>query len=524
MSFRKFLSIVLLALILLGSLPYPTVSAQANSEVISNAVAYLQGQQQPDGGFPGVSGTSDPSTTARAILAIYAIGQNPADFTTANGITPIDYLSTTIADYIFDPNEVLFPANAGLMLSALAKNGSAPSDLPGLLMDTMKEDGSFASEAVEEFSNGTNTGLSQAMAVLGLASTGDPIPTLAVTYLISLQLEDGTWDNGFGSDPDTTALAVVALLSSGQVKAGDPVIQKAFDYFKTTQLDNAGWRPSWDTDELNVDTTGWISLAIITAGEDLSNWSKGESDPTMAITSMQKEDGAIGGTYTNVYSTVEALLGFAQEPLFPFAPAPQTEQTLENQAALVVTLPDGTTVMRCVNYNTAEITGFELLQQSGLKLENIFDPGMGPAVCGIENQGCKSDNCFCEMPNFFSYWHWENDTWSFSQAGAGVYMVQPGALEGWSWGDTAPVEITYKAVCEEKQEMYVPVISGPVTESAVIEAEPAPTDKSQTVAIDPEEINSADPAQIYTPIIIFIAIVVGLSIVLMLVIRKRRQS
>src|SRR6188768_2409996 len=50
----------------------PPVSAQDNSAAVEKAIVWLQGQQQPDGGFAGFSGSSDPGATVDAIFAMVA--------------------------------------------------------------------------------------------------------------------------------------------------------------------------------------------------------------------------------------------------------------------------------------------------------------------------------------------------------------------------------------------------------------------------------------------------------------------
>ena len=347
--FTKFLSFLLLLVILTGLVPAGVVLGQTIPGVeFSSTIEYLKSQQQTDGGFPGLSEVSDPGTTARALIAFHAIGVAPQQFVSSEGLTPIDYLLDTYQGYIYDDNQLLFPGNAGLILAALSFFQSAPEDLSSIILDTLQEDGSFSTDAAKDWNSGVVTDLSQALAILGLAANGDPIPTAAVDYLLAKQLQDGTWDNGFGSDPDTTALVVVALLASGQVDQEHDAIQAAFQYFKDTQLENAGWRPMWDSSMINVDTTGWITLALVSAGEDLASWSVDSNSPRDALHSAIQADGSIGVGFINVYSTVEALLGYSQGPLIePLAP----EIVTVNKAGLAVTLPDGSTILRCVEFS-----------------------------------------------------------------------------------------------------------------------------------------------------------------------------
>jgi len=522
--FTKFLSFLLLVVIMTSLVPFGSVQAQTDTDIdFSSTIEYLESQLQADGGFPGLSEVSDPGTTARALIAFHAIGVDPEQFVSSEGLTPMDYLQDTYQGYIFDDNQLLFPGNAGLILAALSFFHSAPEDLPSLILDTFQEDGSFGTEAAKDWNSGVATDLSQALSILGLAAHGDQVPTAAVDYLLTKQLQDGTWDNGFGSDPDTTALVVIALLASGQVDQEHSAIQAALQYFKDTQLENAGWRPMWDSSMINVDTTGWITLALVSAGEDLDNWRVDNNSPRDTLHSAIQEDGSIGENIINVYSTVEALLGFSQSPLIePLAP----ENVTVNKAGLAVTLPDGSSILRCVEFSGESISGFEILANSGLQLNTSFDPAKGNAICGIEGQGCETDNCFCGMPNYWSYWHLdsENEEWAYSQVGSNTYQVTAGLVDGWSWGDQPPVLVSFDEICAENPLLFLPAVvkedqqpTNSVLLPLVENAGDAEDTSSETVEADPAAENNL------TQYMVFGVIVLGLIVVLVLVLREKRK-
>ena len=522
--FTKFLSLLLLVVFMTGLIPAGFVQAQTETDLdFSNTIDYLEGQLQADGGFPGLSEVSDPGTTARALLAFHAIGVDPQQFISSEGLTPIDYLLETYQGYIFDDNQLLFPGNAGLILVGLSFSQSAPEDLPTIILDTLQEDGSFSTEAAKDWNSGVVTDLSQALAILGLAANGDPIPAAAVAYLLAKQLDDGTWDNGFGSDPDTTALVVVALLASGQVDQNHAAIQAALQYFKDTQLENAAWRPLWDSSMINVDTTGWITLALVSAGEDLKDWEVNGVSPRRALLSAVQPDGGIGENFVNVYSTVEALLGFSQGPLVvPLA----FEDVAVNKAGLAITLPDGSTILRCVEFSGESISGFEILENSGLQLDTSFDPAKGNAICGIEGQGCKSDNCFCGMPNYWSYWHLdpEGEEWAYSQVGSNTYQVSAGSVEGWSWGDQPPALASFEEICAENPLLFLPAVVKEEQQptSAVLIPLVENTGEAEEVTSEPAESESVAENNL-SQYLVFGIIVLGLIVVLVLVLREKRK-
>ncbi len=129
------------------------------------------------------------------------------------------------------------------------------------------------------------------------------------------------------------------------------------------------------------------------------------------------------------------------------APAPTQAQT-GNRVALVVRFDDDTVVTRCITFSAAQISGYEVLERSGLAIVTDFS-GMGASICKIADTGCPADNCFCKSPpNYWSYWRLEGETWVYAQAGASGHQVGNGAVEGWSWGPAVPPPvISFDEIC-----------------------------------------------------------------------------
>ena len=122
--------------------------------------------------------------------------------------------------------------------------------------------------------------------------------------------------------------------------------------------------------------------------------------------------------------------------------ASQTLAQTTNRAALVVSSGEGQVETACVEFTEPEITGLEVLQRAGMDVEAQVQ-GLGAAVCRIDGTGCPGDNCFCQCTGggpclFWNYWHLVNGQWQFSQVGSGIYPVQDGAVEGWSWSVSSP--------------------------------------------------------------------------------------
>jgi len=146
---------------------------------------------------------------------------------------------------------------------------------------------------------------------------------------------------------------------------------------------------------------------------------------------------------------------------------PYLEAQNANQAALVVRLGDGNVQTRCIEFSEAQITGYDVLLRSGLSFESDVQ-GMGSLVCSIGGTGCPASDCLCQCQGsgdciYWSYWHLSGGNWGYSVAGAAMYPVTDGAVEGWSWGPGAvseavpPPIYTFESICQAAVPTNTPV-------------------------------------------------------------------
>jgi hypothetical protein len=273
----------------LAQAPLPLASRSLRVE---RALAYVADTQAASGGWaffgsPSVGGSLD------AVLAFSAAGYNPASVN-VSGASALDFLSAEIFSYTRDITGTLFPAQTGKAILALAGAGADPEAFdanPGGTLDLVAElaatydpvTGAYRTTAEQGFSSGAPTPISQSLAILGLAAAGAPIPAEAVTYLVSLQGENGAWGS-----VDTTGLALQALRAGG-LAADSPAIQQAIAFLRAQQDEQGGWG--------NPNSTAYAMQGLIAAGEDLvADWRKGGRSPFEALTLFQKPDGPF--TYT----------------------------------------------------------------------------------------------------------------------------------------------------------------------------------------------------------------------------------
>jgi hypothetical protein len=125
---------------------------------------------------------------------------------------------------------------------------------------------------------------------------------------------------------------------------------------------------------------------------------------------------------------------------------------------LVVDVGDGTTLTRCVAFSEAEISGLDVLERSGLEV--VTSQG---AVCAIAGTGCPASDCWCGCQGtpciYWSYWHWLDGAWEYSQTGAAGYMAHDGDVEGWRWGEgaTPSYVASFEEICFPFR-VYLPVV------------------------------------------------------------------
>lgn len=157
-----------------------------------------------------------------------------------------------------------------------------------------------------------------------------------------------------------------------------------------------------------------------------------------------------------------------------------------NRAGLVIVHGDGSVTSRCVEFESESISGYELLERSGLELRTEVS-GMGPTICAIGQEGCGAgEHCFCRCLSspceYWSYWRLEDGSWRYSSLGAGNTKVSDGAVEAWVWSEgnmqkgTAqqPPDLTLDAICQAQPAAATPAPATPAPAAAVAVPEAAP--------------------------------------------------
>lgn len=292
---------------------------------ISAGVAWLiENNQNPDGGYGIDFSSGFPLSSAAAtldpIIAISSAGYNPAAPYPGQSTTPIDYLMENVDDL---SNYVSFSGgSAGKTVLALVSANQNPRDFGGenwvlTLTNHYSATGQY----------NTNDAYNQSLAILGVAAVNEPVPDMAVTWLIDQQAKDGSWGDGFGTDknPDAIAMAIMALTAAG-VEADAPAIEKGLQFLNDSQLATGGWEYGTGFGE-NANSTALVIQALAAAGQnfydDQGDWAKNGASPMTVLLGWQNENGAFqadfgGGLEDNAFATTQSIPAITGKP-FPIA-------------------------------------------------------------------------------------------------------------------------------------------------------------------------------------------------------------
>ncbi len=328
------LSVIAVGLLLLLLVTSPVVASPSFQEGVpfpnpaeaqEAAVNWLvTTHQNSDGGYTSFSfgadqADSDIGGTIDALLALNYAG--------AERSGPLGYLAENVEDLV--TYALQDESTAGKLVLALSTAGLDPRDFEGEdFVVTLTGHLSPTDQA------NVKTAFNQALAILGLAAAGEPVPDSAPEWLVSLQASEGdlagSWDDGFGTmgNADSTAMAVLALVASGR-SSEDDVITAALGFLGRAQLESGGWEYGPGFGE-NANSTALVLQALVVAGEDLTSaespWLAKTVPPQTALLAWQSESGAFqadfgDGRFDDFFSTVQSI------PALSFLPEPAPEPT-----------------------------------------------------------------------------------------------------------------------------------------------------------------------------------------------------
>ena len=272
--------------------------------LVSIAAAYNWMQNQQD---PATGGYDSPSTSLEVLLAIGANRLRAEDWSLSAGSPSLmDYWQANAQAYSADG-----PASSGKLAVGLAAAG-------GCWPAGAAEPSSYYSGTNGQYS--PHAGF-QAWGILGSLALSQTVPMEAVDYLITLAQPDGGWEwnQGFGSDTNTTALVIQTLVAVGEPPDSE-IIAKALQYLKSAQNSDGGFTYSptsqFGTDS-DVNSTAYVLQSLLAAGQSpISDvWSINGVTSMDYLPGMQLDNGSYEwqpGSGENLVATAHAaaaLLG-----------------------------------------------------------------------------------------------------------------------------------------------------------------------------------------------------------------------
>ncbi len=324
--------------------PAPAAPTIDHSDAISDALAYLQTKQLPDGGVEcWTPGEADDFTTIKTVIALAAAHRPVSFLTSVSGTMPLDYLDTRAFSYTRDLSGTILPGRAGMLIAAVVAGDSTPyafgkyplghssAGLPINLVEELKTTynpatGAYSTTASQGWTSGAANTTNQLWAVLGLAAAQETVPVSATDFLIGLQEPDGGWGWGAGfGDVDTTALVIQALIASGNVRPTHTKVQEGLTFLRNAQAASGGWE-SWGS--LSADSTAAAIQSIVAAGYTpaTASWAAASGrTPHDDLVGLQAADGGFSG---NALGTAHAIAGLAETPLPVFGRAQRVRRAL----------------------------------------------------------------------------------------------------------------------------------------------------------------------------------------------------
>jgi hypothetical protein len=266
-----------------------TSSAETQVDAASRSILYLQGQQsESDGSIP--AGASTDAVSEEYAIGAAAAGYDPGALRHGSGPSVMAYLAAHAAAACNSAGA------CGELIQAVAAAGLIPASFGGVdLLTTL--DGFYA-PTTGVFGNGE--AFIQTLAIEGLVAAHQPVPPAALHHLVAAQDSDGGWDyllikddpngptNFDTSDTNSTAMVLMALDAAG-VHGRD---RSALAWLHTQQ-DGDGGFPYQAGAGSDPDSTALALQALIATGQnpEAPAWAPGGHAPLAELLATQNSNG-----------------------------------------------------------------------------------------------------------------------------------------------------------------------------------------------------------------------------------------
>lgn len=322
---------LVVSFVLAGCVPTPGQAA-------SKAVDWLATQQQPDGGFEvaGFPGFETPD----AVLAIAEDAQTGTTWNTAEARAAVEAVTTgggkDALDYLDDFADGGLAAQQAAKIVALV---AAPLGIPATDFDPSNDSSGAVNlrATMQPAVDGSDPNVAfngRLVAAIGVAVLGEPVPGPLVSAIRAAQQANGSWNfagdpNGTDVDPDTTGLAIQALVAAG-VAGSDGDVRAGLRALALSHGDDGSWASQFD--DGNPNSTAYAILGVTAAGGVVGNdcWREAAvvelagvpyTSPLTYLTGQQQSDGRIASPNdafgVNTFATSQAVQGLLRRWLPP---------------------------------------------------------------------------------------------------------------------------------------------------------------------------------------------------------------
>jgi hypothetical protein len=160
-----------------------------------------------------------------------------------------------------------------------------------------------------------------AWGILGTLALSQTVPPSAVELLAGQQQADGGWEwqPGFGTDTNTTALAVQTLAAAGYPLTSTQVVS-GLAFLKSGQQADGGFAydPAAPDYGADANSTAYALMALAAAGEDpqAEAWTMAGNSAVDYLLSLQQPDGSLewqAGSGPNLLATAQAVTALLGE-------------------------------------------------------------------------------------------------------------------------------------------------------------------------------------------------------------------
>lgn len=313
---KKPITVVILFIFMLSLAPQ-TLLAKEGDPAITKALSFLKKMQNSDGGFTDREGTpSSDRLTHWVVMALSAAGEDVnSSKWTKNGNNPMDFI---LKNTRFD--ETTHYARALMALKAAGYRGTINGiDLEKEILSFQKANGQFA-----QYDKGEKDLINaHVWSIFALTAAERDIPhkDKAKAWLLAQQNIDGGfgWAVGGDSDPDSTGVAMTALIILGEAP-DSPAIKRAVKYLKNQQEEHGGF--SSELEKANTASNAWAIQGLLAVGENprLGQWNEKGGNPVSYLKSLQNSQGFFEWTKDRQASptlmTAYAIMALAEKP-FP---------------------------------------------------------------------------------------------------------------------------------------------------------------------------------------------------------------